>query len=183
MDVQSLFVETLDELATRAEAHDEYDVLMAAGLIRKLLLDAAPLVDQVNRSHRLKLVFEIGESGAFPPGVPAPTHWAAQDGLDPNTAPPFVRRRQVTRDELLATVVVISNGSSHSVRDVVLFEANVMGAIHAGSAKEDKDRVFLELNSALAIGGHRVSLRQLKAISRVVLRGLEPLRQAVMSTP
>ena len=77
MEVERLFINTLTDLAARAEAHDEYEVLMGAALVRKLLLDAHPIVDQVNRKHQLKLVFEIGEPGAFPPGVPVPASWTA----------------------------------------------------------------------------------------------------------
>ena len=54
-----------------------------------------------------------------------------------------------------------------------------MGGVHAGSPKEEKERVLHAINGTLAIGGHRASLRQLQAIGRVVLKGLEPLRIAV----
>ena len=52
MDPERLFVHALDDLERRAAATDEYEVLMAAGLLRKLLMDAHPLVDQVNVNVR-----------------------------------------------------------------------------------------------------------------------------------
>ena len=177
----SLFLNTLTDLATRAADSDEYTVLGASALIRKLLIDSSPLVDQVNRKHRFKLTFEISESNPFIEGVPPPALWSVQDGLDPETSRPGKPRIKVNRDGLLSTVLAVVDGKSFTLREVVLFEANIMGGVHAGSAKEEKEKVLQSLDAWLAIGGHRASLRQLKAIGRVVLRGLEPLRVAVAS--
>jgi hypothetical protein len=55
MDIDRLFVYTLRDLEQRAAATDEYTVLMSAALLRKLLLDEGRLMDQVNRSYRLKI--------------------------------------------------------------------------------------------------------------------------------
>ena len=78
-------------------------------------------------------------------------------------------------------VLMVVEGKTYSLRDIVLFEANVMGGVHAGSPKEEKEKVLQALDDTLAIGGYRTSLRQLQAISRVVLKGLDPLRIAVLS--
>jgi hypothetical protein len=43
----------------RARSTDEYEVLLAGGLLRKLLLDAHPFVDRVNAKHRVKVRFRI----------------------------------------------------------------------------------------------------------------------------
>ena len=60
MDPEHLFVETLDDLSRRIEpGHPEYDVLMSAALLRKLLLEEQPLPDQVNRAYRLKLRYIV----------------------------------------------------------------------------------------------------------------------------
>lgn len=177
--VESLFLSTLHDLSSRIAGHDEYNILGASALIRKLLIDDFPLVDQVNRKYQLKLKFEISESNPSIPGVPEPSFWSVQDGLDPETSRPGKPRKQVSRDQLFATVLAIVDGKPYSLRDIVLFEANVMGGVHAGSPKEEKERVLQTINCTLAIGGHRASLRQLQAIGRVVLRGLEPLRSAI----
>jgi hypothetical protein len=52
---------------SRTAATDEYEVLMSAALLRKLLLDKSRLIDQVNRIHRLDLRFRI--SGVSPETV------------------------------------------------------------------------------------------------------------------
>jgi hypothetical protein len=58
VDAARLFVETvdwLDEIGKR-QPPDEYELLIASGRLRLLLLDDSPLVHQVNRHHRLKCV-------------------------------------------------------------------------------------------------------------------------------
>lgn len=179
--IDSLFLSTLRDLASRIADTDEYNVLGSSALIRKLLIDDFPLVDQVNQQYRLRLAFEISESSPCIPGAPEPTVWSLQDGLDPETSRPGKPRKVVSRDQLLATILALVNGKSYTLREIVLFEAHIMGGVHADSPKAEKDKVLNILNSSFAIGGSRASLRQLQAIGRVVLRGLEPLRAAVTS--
>ena len=69
-------------------------------------------------------------------------------------------------------------GKSYSVREVILFEANVSGAVHAGSAKTDKELALKQVGDSLGIGGYPLALRQLLAIARVILAALRPLRDA-----
>ena len=176
---ESLFLSTLHDLAKRVAARDEYDILGVSALVRKLILDETPLLDQVNRHHRIKITFEVTEPSRIPEGFPEPAFYSVQDGIDPDTAPPFMQRKAVTRDQLLAYVLLRTNGRTYTLKDLVLFEANVMGGVHAGSPKEDKEKVLLQLNNMFRIGGYRSSLRQLQAIGRVVLKGLAPLRAAV----
>lgn len=177
--VENLFLSTLDDLAARIISADEYTILGASALIRKLLIDDFPLVDQVNRQHRLKIAFEISESSPSIPSVPDPTVWSVQDGLDPETSRPGKPRRTLSRDKLFSTVLAVVGGHSYTLREIVLFEANIMGGVHAGSPREEQEMALAELNKIMAIGGHRASMRQLQAIGRVVIRGLAPLRSAV----
>ena len=177
--IEALFLKTLGDLEERIASQDEYEILGASALIRKLLIDDHPLVDQVNREHGVKLTFAITAARKMPDGIPEPMVFSVLDGIDPDTAPPFLQRITASRDQLFASVLVRVNGQPYSLKDIVLFEANVMGAVHAGSPKEDKEKVLAQLNNMFQIGGHRTSLRQLQAIGRVVLRGLKPLREAV----
>ena len=80
MDVDRLLLETLDDLETRTwpEA-SEYDLLRAAALLRELLLDASPLVHQVNRAAQIPLRFR------FHAKPPEPgREFEIWLGLDPN---------------------------------------------------------------------------------------------------
>lgn len=176
---ERLFLDTLADLELRITDSDPYVILSASALTRKLLLDDQPLVDKVNRQYRLKIAFDVTEPSRTPEGQPEPALYSVQDGLDPDTAPPFKQRKTVTRDQLLAYVLLRTNGRAYTLREVVLFEAHVMGGVHAGSAKEEKEKALQQINNVIEVGGHRSSLRQLQAIGRVVLKGLAPLGEAV----
>ena len=59
MQADELFLRTLEDLDRRTTVPDEYEALLAAGLLRKLLLDEAPLAHQVNRYRRERIRFRI----------------------------------------------------------------------------------------------------------------------------
>ena len=60
MTADELFLLTFEDLEERvALGRGEYDALMSAWLLRKLLLDEQPLVHRANRSRRLKLKFRM----------------------------------------------------------------------------------------------------------------------------
>jgi hypothetical protein len=178
-DAEALFLRTLEDIERRLKQADPYEILFIAALIRKLFLDDFPLVDQVNRIHKLKLVFETTLPLELPSGSPQPTFWTVQDGLDPDTAIPGKRRYTASRDQFFQTVVTIVDNHKYTVREVVLFEANVMGAVHAGSPKTEKEYALKQVESTIAVGGYASSLRQLQAIARVCIKALQPLRDAV----
>lgn len=178
---RQLFLHTLDRLDACISSNDPFEILDASGELGKLLLDSSPLVHQINREFKLKLRFQVGEAQHFAPGFPKPVIWSIQDGLDPDTAPPGRSSKELTRDQFLAFTVLKMRDSEFSLRDVIKFEANVMGGVHSGSPKEVKEQVLAELDRIFELGGHRASLRQLMAVGRVVLKGLEPLRRSVES--
>ena len=47
MDASILFLKTLEDIESRLTQKDPYEILLIAGLLRKLFLDDHPLVDQV----------------------------------------------------------------------------------------------------------------------------------------
>lgn len=179
INTETLFIKTLEDIENRLSVTDPYEILLISALLRKLFLDDHPLVDQVNKARRVKLSFEITNPQSKPLNEPPPTFWTVQDGLDPDTAPPFKQRHSATRDQFFQTVVTIINGHAYTIREIVLFEANVVGAVHAGTAKTDKETALKQIDTEVSVGGYSSSLRQLLAISRVVLKALAPLRLAV----
>lgn len=176
---ERLFLRTLEDLERRIEDSDPYEILGASALIRKLLLDEHPLVDQVNRDYKRKITFEVGKPPELPPGIPKPVFSTIQDGIDPDTMPPSFPRAKLNREQFLKTVLSTVGGHEYTLRETVLFEANVMGGVHSGSPKEEKEKALQGTNSMIAVGGYRSSLRQLKAIGRVVLKALRELREDV----
>lgn len=80
VDVDQLFIHTLRDLERRTAATDEYEVLLSAALLRKLLLDQERLMDQVNRRYSLDLRFRISDVSPFEQKIwdSTPTFWALE---------------------------------------------------------------------------------------------------------
>ena len=89
MQADQLFLRTLEDLDRRTTVADEYEVLLAAGLLRKLLLDEVPLVHQVNRYRRERIRFRInGESPLERTMLEdEPVFWVIGDAIDPDAFP------------------------------------------------------------------------------------------------
>lgn len=176
---EQLYSRTIDDLENHISGQDPYTILGASALIRKLFLDDHSLVDQVNRKHKLKFVFNVCLPTPNPPGLPVPVVFSIQDGLDPDTSRPGKPTSQLSRDKFFKVIVLIINGKEYTVKDVVLFEAHIMGGVHAGSPKTEKENVLKTLNDQLSIGGYTSSLRQLQAIGRIIIKALLPLTQHI----
>jgi hypothetical protein len=176
-----LFLHTVDDLKSRLTAGDPYDVLSASALLRKLLLDGDPLVHQVNRTRRTKLRFLVVD--VKPPVLSdgtMPSVWIAGDGLDPATDLFRRKGREVTLDRFFGTQVVVSFGRAQTVRDVVLFVANVMGGVHAGAPRTEKEKALTAVTNQLFLGGLSAATSQIGSIGRVALQGMEPLYSAIV---
>ena len=72
-DAEALFLRTLEDIEKRLAQTDPYEVLFIAALVRKLFLDDFPLLDQVNRSHKVKLAFQTTLPLSSPTDFPPPT--------------------------------------------------------------------------------------------------------------
>lgn len=176
--LEHLFIRTLEDLEKHIKSHDDYELQKVAGILRKLLLDESPLVDLVNRNYRIKYSFHVTAPDKRPgKGI---IFSCILDGIYPDTRAEIAASEHISRDKLLAYEVICIKGKPYTVRDIILHESNVMGAVHASKPKKEEDIHIYTLNIFFPIiGGHRVSLSQLKGIGKVVLKGLDPIRQAI----
>lgn len=180
MDSDQLFLQTLDELKVRlAQTPDEYSVIRIAAILRQLLLDEQPLVEQVNRGRQTKLRFRFYEAAL--PAMPGATLVAATISIQPGPNPPTGGRVvEGTLKQLLAAPAAYFKGRLASVRDVIRYGANVAGGVHHSSAKTDQDQALLGFGRLMDAFGLPADVRSLVGIGYVVADGLEPLRDAVM---
>src|SRR5437764_385945 len=107
-NVDNLFLHTLKDLQAKISSNDHYEVLMAAALLRKLIIDKNSLVDQVNIHRRLKITFTI--NAKKPLDETGLVFWSVQDGFDPTTALTRVSPLTVTKEGLLKSTSMIING-------------------------------------------------------------------------
>jgi hypothetical protein len=186
MDVDELFLRTLDDLEQRTLTNDEYEILMSALLLRKLLLDGTPLIDRVNTIQRLKIRFPMNGESPYERAVHElkPTYWSLEDGIDPNVnQPPGLSAPiSATRDQLLARRVMFVRGSWVTVRDLIDQLAHIEGAVHCSKPEDEREELLQEVARQVYVGGLPAGIRQVRSIGRVVLHGLAPLRRAVKGT-
>jgi hypothetical protein len=108
-----------------------------------------------------------------------PIAWAVEDGFDPEKCPPIVEFETVKLDRLLSAVVMVSGDHQHTIHDLIDHVSHIDGIIHAGAPSDDQERSLADLRQFMFIAGNPSGVRTIAAVGRVVLRALEPLRQAV----
>lgn len=175
-----LFLRTLQDIEERSKSLDPYTILGISALIRKLFLEKHALVDSVNQHYREKLTFKVSvgmppDPKTFPPG----SFWSQQDSVDPDTSPPGVPTLELGRKEFFQHIVIVTSGHAHTLKEVIRYVAHVAGAVHIGSPESAKEQALHDVDKLFLLGGHSMAIRQLLAVSRVILKALQPLRQAV----
>ena len=181
MDVDRLFVHTLRDLERRSASADEYEILMSAALLRKLLLDGSRLMDLVNRSYHLDVRFRISAVSPYERLILSdkPFFWSIEDALDPDSVMAFAPY-DATRDQFLARPIMLVAGHPIAVRDVVRQLANIEGAVHSSKAKDERERALQAAAEFFSRAGLPAGISQLKLIGRITVRGLTPLRDSVL---
>jgi hypothetical protein len=184
----------MEDLESRLSSGTEYDLIIAAGLVRKLLVDSPSLTDHVNRQHRLKLTFPANWMKNL---VGAKSTSGSLDIFDRDRAieeaeasliihPDWSQRKEhlallrgmneISLDKFLAAVVFTINRHNVSVLELTKYLANYRGGVHFNKpqmgvelARWD-DEVFGDLDIDLVA-------RAFLPVARVALKGLTPLRR------
>lgn len=187
MDRDLLFLGMYRELEERTMAvPSEYSALKIAGLLRELLLDEHRLVDIVNSKTRpdkpyLKITYEVMDKTPYQKLVEElkPVFWSMQDGIYPGTALIAGNTKIVDRDGLLSYKVMSYESYNITVKAIIEYEANIGGAIHAGTPRAVIEKAIHATANSVNVGGYPPQTRQLLAIARVVLDGLRPLKEQI----
>lgn len=187
MDRERLFLGIYRELEERTMAEpSEYNVLKIAGLLRQLLLDKHRLIDTVNSKARtnkphLNIKYEVMDKTPYQQMMEdlKPVFWTMQDGIYPKTALIAGKTKIVDRDGLLSYKVMSFAGFNVTVKDIIVYEANIGGAIHAEAPRGAVEKAIHEAANSVNVGGYPPQTRQLLAIARVVLDGLRPLKEQI----
>lgn len=208
MNKDVLFLRTLDDLDGRLQpGQAEYDIIRMSGLLRQLLVDGNNLVDQVNRTRRIKISYKAYSFHA--PIEPDVVFWALGDWLTPNTpagsaagyltltegvrqpsppegTPDTMTPQDLAKDRFLALQVVLYHGHVFTVKEIILYLANAAGGVHAGEPKDDKEQALAllldppgDIPPNARAGQHSAVIYTLLAIGRGVRRGLDPLRARI----
>lgn len=179
MDKDLLFIKTLEDIEKKMKSQDGYEIFMISSLLRKLLIDGYPLMDKVNQSRKVKVTFRINDR-KLPLGDPTLTFYSMEDGFDPDTSVPHLRHPiEVDRGKLLKAEIMVIKGEVITIEDLIKFLCHVEGSVHAGTPKNTKEQALKEIQKHLGVGALPPGIRTMLSISRVVLKGLKPLRTMV----
>lgn len=180
-----LFVETVADVRRRSGdlgARVRYELLGIAPLLRRLLIDARPLLNTVRAARpdvstdfRIRQWSPSGDShvatdlrriqlggpelvgGADDPALPKLKH--------------FIRAK-----------VGLLQGRPLTVRDVVRYYANVEGGVHFGAPEDDAQRVLNQM-APLLLGRSTGQIEILAHLGNIVVDALTPLCESILASP
>jgi len=190
MDNKELFLKTLDELESRIKSKDTYDILMSAGLLRKLILDGKnSLATQVKKPGE-RLTFNVNYKEPLHIRKPVvfkerdlnTYKWLIEEGINPDKADKTrdYNPQSLDLDKFLKYVVIFVSGKEITIKELIRHLANKEGAIHKQrrpliSLNEAKNILLRELGEAIKVKNIPAGISTLKGIGEVVLNSLRAL--------
>lgn len=165
------FMRSLIELQARILQADRVNLLEASAILRRLLMDAHPLVNRVNRNYKLRLRYPAAIIAELPSSDPV----AAYQYI--NLSPPQLQNGSIAEyslDEFLALTVITGN-RSYSVRDVIDYCANTKGGVHFDDPRSIASAELLELDTFHFPEFIDASLHAIADFSWCVIQAMRPL--------
>jgi hypothetical protein len=186
MQADQLFLRTLEDLDRRTMVADEYEALLAAGLLRKLLLDEAPLAYQVNRYRRTRIRFRINGETPLERAIfeDNPLFWAIGDAINPDAfreLPGISAPMDAKLDQFLARTVMFARGERLSVGDLIKQVAHIDGAVHKGKPTNAREELLDEMSRFMFFRDLPATVHHVQLIGRIVVRALTPLRDTILA--
>jgi hypothetical protein len=179
MEIGELFLATLNELENYLAVGDDYSMLRASALLRQMLMDGSPLIHQVNRVYRLQISFPVcGFKYRETALSMAPDFYSAIGGI--HSSGSLSHQMQFSRtDDFLNTKVVKLGAELLSVGDLISISANVLGGVHAGQPRTEKEEALASFDRRVRFGSQSLNAAQMRPIILVALDGLKTLRDTV----
>lgn len=142
-DVEETLLRFVLDLQARIVVRDRFNLREASAILRRLLLDARPIIHLVNRNYRQKLWFPFIEERHINK-VPDGSTFRFVN-LCPEFADP-AEIELISLDKFLAVPVVWDKERSFTVRDVIDVSANLKGGIHFDEPVSQEQRSLIKLD-------------------------------------
>jgi hypothetical protein len=138
-------------------------------------------VHQVNRSRRLDLRFVVcGRQYRETVLADGPVFYSALGGIHSSGLLPH-QAEEFSLDQFLATPVLKLGDQLLSIADLVSISANVLGGVHKGNPRTEKEQALSDFNKQVSAFGHTIGAAQMRPVILIALDALEPLKEAVES--
>ncbi|WP_156467682.1 hypothetical protein [Methylobacterium sp. Leaf91] len=173
------FVYDIDDLKAIQQNPTVRNLLAASAILRRLLIDATPLMHRVARPRGTKVRFKILKFDAneeFPGGVGKPImHYSSPSGLlNENNS------HMVVLDQFLAYAILAFRDKSASVKDLILYAAHNAGGVHYDPPGVGHKYSFLSENGErFFMYDQPISISPLRDVIEAVLVATENLYQSV----
>ena len=185
MQADQLFLRDLDDLDRRTTVADEYKALGAAALLRRLLLDEAPLVHQVNRYRRVRIRFRINGESPLERAVleDNPLLWAIGDAIDPDAfpAPGISAPMDAKLNQFLARTVMVARGERLSEGDLIRQVAHIDGGVHNGNPTNPREELLDQVSRFMFFRDVPATVHHVQLIGKIAVGGLVPLRDVILA--
>jgi hypothetical protein len=183
---EELLINIYNDLRDKLDAGNKYNLIKASGLVRQLLMDGAPLVDQVNRDYKLKIVFRTQKNRPkFGDFVDASGQkWETVIGV--TLINPTHNDEEyisyVKRDAFLNYPVINFAGLDFSVQEIIKICAHVYGGIHSGKIEDKRDYYLDWANKTLSYSdGLDCTVKSIGEITSIVIDAIKPLVDAIQA--
>lgn len=180
-----LFVETIDDLRHRSADpphRTRYELLGIAPLLRKLLIDSAPLVNTVRSARpEIPVGFRIRPWREFKDEL------GSEDleryfGIGDERIVGAPGTQALGLKGFLKTVIGVAEGDELTVKSVIRYYSHIEGGVHFGAPKEAGESTISSMSPILL--GHSTGQIQILAhLGRIAADALEPLRSSILATP
>lgn len=181
-----LFVETVADVRRRSQdpgTQGRYEMLGIAPLLRKLLIDARPLLNTVRAARPdVSTDFRIRQWSApddsnYDADLPYLLRLGGPELVGGPTGPVLPKLRQ-----FIGARVGLVQGRSLTVREVVKYYANVEGGVHFGAPREKADHVMSQMAPVL-LGRSTGQIEILAHLGTIVVDALTPLCESILASP
>lgn len=183
-DAEFIFLGTCGDIVEKLRRAKRYEIIRASGLLRHLFFDGERLIDAANKRFRLKLDFNdpVLDSEIARQAMAILKKHDSFMWCPPNVLMHDKSRPRISLQKFLRTPVTYHSGlPTLTVHDVIATCAHVYGGVHSGAPKSKQDKLIVEMDASMVIGGGEPSLAALYGICIVSLDGLMPLIQAIQS--
>lgn len=170
-----ILIRTLPDLRSRITSHDDYDRLGIAHLMRRMLLDARPVVHLARRRLDIPApMFDFTPynhaSSRLPEGLPL--------YVSGGFAEPKLRGDLAA---FLAAPIGHFRGDAVSVRMLLRYVAHVDGGVHLGRPSDAFEEYLQDGLANFQIMARVMLLNTLADIAEVALRALRPISERLVT--
>ena len=175
---EARFVWDIDALREIQKYPHTRNLVEASAILRRLLLESECLLHKVSRNRDFQARFEM-----FKPVEPMnhPKSAFEWSNPDPSSVASPKNTQSLNLDAFLREPICTAGSTKITVKEVILYVANVGGGVHLGRPrnKDNAKSIDALANNGVWFGSQPIPIMILGPICNIVVKALMPLYQKV----